>query len=214
MTNMRNVFCLTAVLILFISLPGSSQLYQRMQTPYQLNLTEEQLVKIQDVRLEFQKETLDIRTKFQHLYLELESLYLKNVEGEKIEAKIAQMNAVDLELEELYQTHRLKVRGLLTDEQKVIYDRLGGLGLGLGGFGGMGMGMGMGYGRGMGVGRGAGRGRGIGMGYGRGYGRGAGLGYNRIPGRGIMANPALGRGIRCPNFYYWQRGYDRYLDRR
>ena len=208
MRNMRNVFCLTAILILLFSLPGSAQRYWRTQTPYDLNLTEEQLVKIQEVRLEFQKETLDLRTRFHSLYLELEMLYLKKAGQETIDAKIAQMNSIDLELEELFQTHLLNISGLLTKEQQVIYDRFGGLGLGQGQYGGMGLG----YGRDMGVGRGAGRGRGIGLGYGRGYGMGQRVGNSRVPGRGLYANPALGRGIRCPNFYYWQRGYDRLRD--
>lgn len=194
--------------ILLSSFPGFAQRYWRMTSPYDLNLTEPQLIRIQEMRLEFQKETLNLRARFQTLYLELETLYLKNADQETIDAKIAQMNKIDLDLEEHFQTHISEVREVLTDEQKILYDRFGGLGLGPGGLGGLGAGMG----RGFAAGRAAGLGRGMGLGYGRGYGRGMRIGNSRIPGRGMMMNPALGRGMRCPYFYYWQRGYDRLRD--
>lgn len=202
------IFCFIFGFILLSSFPLSAQRYSRLASPYDLNLTEQQLVRIQEMRLEFQKETLNLRARFQTLYLELETLYLKNADQETIDAKIEQMNKIDLDLEKHFQTHISEVREVLTDEQKVLYDRFGGLGLGPGGLGGFGAGLG----RGLAAGRAVGPGRGMGLGYGRGYRRGLGLGYSRMPGRGLMANPALGRGMRCPYFYYWQRGYDRLRD--
>jgi hypothetical protein len=100
------------------------------------------------------------------------------------------MEKLNLELEQKYLAHRDQIREILTDEQKVMFDRWGGLGLGFGRMGGMGLGLGYGPG--------------VGRGFNRGWGRGfeSGRGWRRSPGMGMRM------GFRCPWFY--QRGLYRF----
>jgi hypothetical protein len=78
-------------------------------------------------------------------YMELDSLYLQNAEQPKIEGKIAELGQMELELDNQFEAHQQQISALLTDEQKVLFDRFGGLGMGPA----FGMGYGAGYGRGM-----------------------------------------------------------------
>ena len=182
---------IVVVLMLITASTSWAQRYPRSRMMYfnGLDLTEEQINMIQEKRLDFQKEILELRTQLQGQYLELRSLNLKGEPQEKIDDKISQIEKLSLELEQKYLAHRDQIRELLTDEQKAMFDRWGGLGLGLGRMDGMGLGLGYG--------------RGIGRGFDRGWGRGFGAG------RGWNRNPRMGRGMgfRCPMFY--QRGMNR-----
>jgi hypothetical protein len=185
-----------------------------------LDLTEEQFAAIQEQRLAFQKEILSLQTKLQTGYMELDNLYLQNSEQDKIDAQAAELDRMELELDERFEAHQQQIRGLLTDEQKVLFDRFGGLG--------MGPDFGMGYGVGLGRGYGAGYGRGGGRGMGRGaWGRGTAWnpdtryrdrytryrGYGRLPARGYTRDlgytraPArnLGRGTARAGAVYRMR---------
>ncbi len=154
-----------------------------------IDLTDEQFDRIEDLRLAFRNEILDLETKWHRLDLELEAMSRK---GQELDAKLKELDGLELEMDKKWDEHQAKVRSVLTDEQKVLFDRYGGLGMGLG--------PGAGYGaaprRGLrtGVGRGLGYGdaplsrRGI-----RSYGR-----YARY-GRGYGAG--MGRGYYCP----WRR---------
>jgi len=51
--------------------------------------------------------------------------------------KIAELDQMELELDKQFETHQQQISTLLTDEQRVLFDRFGGLG--------MGPGFGMGY---------------------------------------------------------------------
>jgi len=150
-----------------------------------IELTDDQLDRIEDLRLAFQNEILDLETKWRKLDLELEAMSRK---GQDLDAKLKELDGLELALDKKWDEHQAKVRSVLTDEQKVLFDRYGGLGLGLGfGPGGgagmnprwgmrMGAGRGLGYGWTPGMGRAA-RGYGLRGGYGRGYGAGMGRGY-------------------------------------
>jgi hypothetical protein len=172
-----------------------------------MDLTEEQLAKIQDFRLAFHKAILPLQSTIQTHYLQLRTLYAKNTEQGIIDEKIAQIDKLEIEMEQMFMDHQEQVRNLLTDEQKALFDQWGGLGLGMAGMG-FGMGPGMGYGRGFGRGFGAGFGRGFGRGFGgygrgyAGYGRGYagyGRGYAGY-GRGWFRGQGMGRGYWCPWF--------------
>ncbi len=196
------------ILILTLAIPASAQGQRWQAQPYNfLDLTEEQMAAIQEQRLAFQKDILSLRTQLMTGYMELDNLYLQNAEQPKIDGKIAELDQMELEFDNQFEAHQQQISALLTDEQKVLFDRFGGLGMGPA----FGMGYGAGYGRGMargggygmgygaGYGRGMARGGGYGMGYGAGYGRGAawsgrrgmgmspayGMGYGRAPARGI-----------------------------
>lgn len=185
MRKIRISLSIVVVLMLITASASWAQRNPRSRMMYfnGLDLTEEQINKIQEMRLDFQKEILELRTQLQGQYLALRSLNLKGEPQEKIDDKISQIEKLSLELEQKYLAHRDQIRELLTDEQKAMFDRWGGLGLGLGRMDGMGLGLG--YGRGVG----------------RGFDRSWGRGWSRGPGMG------MGRDFRCPRFY--QRGMNR-----
>jgi adenylosuccinate synthase len=112
------------------------------------------MVRIEEMRFQFEKEILPLETKLQTHYSELRLMYAKNQEQAKIDAKLNQIDKMEIELERRFEAHQMNIRNLLTDEQKMLFDQEGGFGMGLG----------MDYGRG------------YGQYYGRGYGRGPGMG--------------------------------------
>ncbi len=174
-----------------------SQSRARFTRPGVVDLTEEQLIKIQELRLAFQEELLPLRSQLQTGYLGLDLMEAKAEDQKKIDAKIAELTELEMELENRFLAHDQKIRELLTDEQKVLFDRWGGLGMGYG----PGWGGGRGYGRGAAWDRGYGRGGAWDRGYGRGvrwdrgYGRGAGWA------RGAGRFCPMGRGWSGRAFY-------------
>jgi Spy/CpxP family protein refolding chaperone len=192
-------FAMVFFLMTAVSGWAQEDLESEMMPYYGLNLTQEQIDKIQQMRLDFQREILELRTQLQGKYLELRNLYYKGESQETIDNSIAQIQKMSLELEQKYSDHLNQIRGLLTNEQKAMFDRWGGLGLGLGRWGG---GLGMGYGYGYGYGPGFGRG--FNRGWGRGFRPGWGGGWGQGPGMGMR----MGMGYRCPWFY--QGGFNRF----
>jgi Spy/CpxP family protein refolding chaperone len=182
------IFGILIAFVLMAALPGQAQRSWRqgIRPAYGMNLTEEQLARIQDVRLEFQKTCLPLRTQLQTLYLELRSLSLEGAEQAKMDAKTEQIDKLEMEMEKMFTAHQNQIRDLLTDEQKTVFDQWGGLGLGMRGMG-IGMGLGMGYGRG----------------FGRAWDRGFGQGWGRGMGRAWARGPGMGRGYWCP--WYQQK---------
>ena len=181
---MRKSIIIFGVLITFLliaALPGQAQRYWRqgVRPGYGLDLSEEQLAKIQDMRLEFQQECLPLRIQLQTLYLELRRLSFDGVDQAKIDAKTEQIDGLEMEMEKMFRAHQNQIRDLLTDEQKAVFDRWGGLGLG--------MGPAMGFGRG----------------YGRGWNRGVGQYWGRGMGRAWNRGPRMRRGYWCP---WYQQG--------
>ncbi len=127
-----------------------------------LNLSPEQIQKLDTLHANFFKETLPLRNQMTAAHMELRALWAQpNPDQGQIVAKQRQINALREQIQEKATRYRLEARALLTPEQQA---QLGPYGLS-GLFGGMGMGRGyeMGYGRGP-------------M-YGMGYGRGYGMGY-------------------------------------
>jgi hypothetical protein len=188
---------------------------QRSYTTGVVDLTEEQLLKIEELRLAFQEELLPLRSRLRTGYMELDLMEAKAEDPKKIDAKFAELTELENEIEKRYLAHDQEIRELLTDEQKVLFDRWGGLGLG--------MGYGPGWNRGHGYSRGASWGRGRGFGRGAAWSRGAGRGMARATAwdRSYMRNPRLGqsyaRGVRWDRGYArdgsWKRGYGRAVSR-
>jgi len=144
-----------------------------------LDLTDEQLDRIDKIRLAFQEEILPLEMKWNRLDLELEALSRK---GQSLDAKLKELEALELERDKKWEAHHEKVRAVLTDGQKVLFDRYGGLGLSLG--------------YGLGQGQGPAPRWGLRSGAGRGY-----RGYGRSPRYGRGFGPGMGRGYYCP----WRR---------
>lgn len=193
------IFGVFITFMLIAALPGQALQYwqQDMWPNAGMNLTSEQIQKIQELTLEFQKDILPMENELENLYMQVESQPYTSTGQAKLDAVYQRIDNLELALEKKYMEHDNKIRSLLTDEQKVLFDQWGGLGYGLGSMGmGMAPGLGLqrgyaGYGRGlgrayMGYGRGLGRGY---FGYGRGY-AGYGRGYAGL-GRGYTS---LGRG--------------------
>jgi hypothetical protein len=155
-----------------------------------LNLTDEQLAKIQEVRLAFVERIAPLRMQWQKELVNLDSLTMKGAGQTELEAANEALDKIEAELEKAYQDHRDEVRNLLNDEQRALFDRYGGLGLGLGWGANARWGMRPGWGRGFGPGWGPG----LRQGYRFGWGPGMGLGFRGPWGRGP------GRGYFCPWF--------------
>lgn len=207
--------------MLTLVLPGLAQRnwQPRMSPTAGMNLTSEQIAKIQELTLEFQKDTLPMETQLQTLYMEVGPLPYRDTEQAKFNAAFKKIDALEMELEKKYMGYENQIRALLTEEQKAFFDQWGGIGYGLERMGGMGLGMGLGMGFGR-ANRGYGRSYG---GYGAGYGgygrgnvgmtRGYSQGWNRGMGRAWNRGPGMGRGYWCPwfqqgrsnRFWNWRR---------
>jgi len=82
------------------------------------NLTKEQLEKLQALRTDFQKETVDIRNKMQLTRLELQQLWLADeLNEDAILAKTKECSALRTQLQEKAVQHRIKIRKIFTKEQ-------------------------------------------------------------------------------------------------
>jgi Spy/CpxP family protein refolding chaperone len=118
-----------------------------------LNLTPEQVQKVQALRESFFKETIPLRNELMSKKLELRSLWLKtNPDEEQILAKQKEINDLRAQLQEKATKNRLEMRKVLTPEQQAQLANLRGR-------------SGRGYGRGCGFGSGPAYGMGMGMGH-------------------------------------------------
>jgi Spy/CpxP family protein refolding chaperone len=170
----RSVF-LSLGLVFALAAAGQAQFRRLGAWSYpDIGLTDEQLDKVQEIRLAFQEEMLPLRMKWQKIQLSLDTLMRKDADQSRIDEQTKMLNEVDMEIEKKYLDHRTQIRDLLTEEQRVIFDRFGGLGLGRGWDWGPRPGWGMrpGLGRGFGPAWGSGMGRGFRSGWGGGLGRG------------------------------------------
>lgn len=83
-----------------------------------LGLTNEQVSKIESLRSEFLKETIDLDAQIQKKRLELGDLFRDpQAKQEKIEAVQKELNRLTAQKHEKAQAYRLKARGVLTPEQ-------------------------------------------------------------------------------------------------
>jgi hypothetical protein len=159
--------------------PPSSELWVDDYSAY-LGLTSGQNKKIRELQIQFLKETSSSRNTLDVGYLEIRALLNQpGSESSALLAKNKEIHAVEQKLQEKALQYALKIKAVLTDEQKALLPPgcLSGFLLGRG----YGLGPGRGLGRGLGLGPGSRLGRNMG----RGIGMGLGRGYTRGPGRGI-----------------------------
>ncbi len=158
--------------------------------PNPLGLSAAQQSQIQELMRKLQNECIPIWTKLQAKNMELMSLLRSpNADPSAAESKRKEISDLQAELQRNSLEARNAVRGLLTDEQKTLFDQMG-LGYGWGrGPCGLGLGPAWGYGGGRGFGRG-GRGRGSGS-YQESY---SGLGPGAAAAGWGLYGPRWGRG--------------------
>jgi len=136
-----------------MGLGPSADVYGPMGPGAGLNLTAEQIPKMQALQESYFKETMPLRNELMSKQLEMQGLWLQtDLDQEKILAKQKEISALKSQLQEKAIKHRLDVRKILTPEQQAQMGAFpggrGGWGPGCdmrGGFG-RGYGMGMGYG--------------------------------------------------------------------
>jgi hypothetical protein len=224
MKKMALISGMVFISFLFISQGLYAQRFYRDGPPieddyYDLNLTQEQMEKIDTLELELQKELSPLIAKLRSNYVVLDEL---EAQRSPDPTKINNVWDVIYRLEDDIQNkeilHEKKIRDLLTEDQKAVFDSYyaygtnpygrgdfgrGYFGSGPRGFRGSNYGYGgYGYGAGIGrnyLGRGAGR-LGLGYyGYGRGIARGnyGNMGYmGRGAGRSVYGNGRFFRGVR------------------
>ena len=139
-----------------------------------LNLTQEQINKINEVQVKFRSENSDLWNNLYQKQIELQGLINnQKADPSAVNSKIDEISKIRAEVQKKSVTHREEIKNILTDEQKALFGDAGmglnlipygrevaclGLGPRFGGRIGAGVGMGMGRGPcGMGLGRGAGR---------------------------------------------------------
>ncbi len=183
----KMIFQLSIVLALILSGSGWTQNARMRQAPNagryfyatNLNLTADQMTKLNELRSAFYNETADLRNQVQSKTLQLRSLML-DPQKNRSEITPVQRELLTLrqKLQEKALTMQIKARKLLTPEQLALLPRGSALGIGLG----------------------------LGFGAGRGYGLGicqAGLGYSP------KANPAMGYARSRNGFMRGSRGAGR-----
>ena len=86
------------------------------------DLTADQIQQIQKLKLQHQKEMLPLKTELKAKRLELKSLILENADQKKIDAKIDDIGKAMTKLMKKKVAHRMAIRKLLTEDQKVYFD--------------------------------------------------------------------------------------------
>ena len=88
-----------------------------------LNLSDEQKTKIEDLRLNFQKEKLPLQSKIRELKTNLKLESTKdNYDEKKVDQTLDQIEALKKEMYKKRIDHMRSVRNILTDEQKKKFD--------------------------------------------------------------------------------------------
>jgi Spy/CpxP family protein refolding chaperone len=88
-----------------------------------LNLSDEQKSKIEDLRLNFEKEKLPLQSKIRELKTNLKlELTKDNYDEKKVDQTLDQIEALRKEMYKKRISHMRGVRNLLTDEQKKKFD--------------------------------------------------------------------------------------------
>jgi hypothetical protein len=142
---MKKTAAFSLILALALSPTLFSQMRRGMMGNDPLQMTSEQMTKIKRMNLNYQKELIPIRMKLQEKNLELNNLMADMADQKNIEAKIEEMSAIYSDLLKKSVEHRSNILGVLTDEQKEMFNwNMGfGMGMGPGMMGMMGSGMGM-----------------------------------------------------------------------
>lgn len=173
-------FGLAAFCILFLSNPIFSQRYYRNAPAddyYDLNLTREQREEINRLDLELEKELTPLFSELRRQCIKLDQLELQeNPSYEEIDKVREKIYRLEDQIAEKEYQHQQKIRSLLTERQKAVFDSY------------------YGYRR-------YGYGRGLGRGY---YGRGRGrMGWGCRP---FRFQGRIGRGQARPGYYGYGRG--------
>ncbi|MBD3414983.1 MAG: periplasmic heavy metal sensor [Candidatus Aminicenantes bacterium] len=100
------------------------QMKQEMMCQSQLDLTPEQQEKIQKMKLQFQKEMLTLQTELKTKMLDLRALMTEKADSAKINAKIDEIAEARAAIQKKAYAHHMEVRNILTDEQKVTFDKM------------------------------------------------------------------------------------------
>jgi|GEM_PF-1287388 len=193
---MKKTFIISFAIIisfLFLSQQLFAQRYYRdnpriNNDPYDLNLTQKQLEKMDKLEIELEKSLSPLFSKLRTNYLKLDELELQRSPNHtKIDKAWEEIYSLEEEIEKKEIAHEENIRGLLTEDQRAVFDSYYGYGMGTGrGYYGRGQGgMGQGY---------YGRGSGYGAGYGSNYlGRGQGY-YGSRGGVGTLGQGYYSRG--------------------
>jgi len=131
---MKKIILFTTALFLGFSVlsaqPCANRMKAQAQKPgfsqkanFQSNFSEEQLVKMKELRLEYAKNSLEIKNKLKVLTAEYHGM----MTGEKqdlnaINKKIDQMQELKTQLFKMSTKHKLDVRNLMSEEQKIQID--------------------------------------------------------------------------------------------
>ncbi len=151
--------------------------------PNPLGLTPDQMTQVQEIANKWQEELLPLWADLQRKNLELEQLmWTPDPNSDEVEAKAKEIGDLQAVVHKKTVERQKAVRGLLTSQQKVLYDQQG---------------LVPGWGRGSG-GLGLGRGNG---GRGGGYGRGRGGWGGRFGGAGGVNGMQGGPGAASWGFY-------------
>ena len=159
--------------------PGGSGYGPGFQLNYRLlDLTDDQIIQMNDIRKEQSDQIIDLNTEYQKLRLDYRSLLMADKKDvDAINENIDKQTELQSKIMKMNVQFRTKIEDVLTDEQKELLGTRIGMGLNrndnIPGRG-LGQGQGRGYGRGYRQGFGRGAGRGYGRGYGRGFGAGSG----------------------------------------
>jgi len=149
---MKKTMLFMVMLTLVLAPSLLAQMGRGMMAGDQARLTSEQMNKIKQMNLKYQKEMMPIRMKLQEKNLELTNLMADMADKKKIESKIEEMSDIYSDLLKKSVEHRSNILSVLTDEQKEMFNWNMGFGMGMnpGMMGTMGRGMGM-MGTGMGM---------------------------------------------------------------
>ncbi len=226
MKKIALITCMVFISFLFISQGLLAQGYYRggpgiEDDHYDLNLTREQTEKIDKLELELEEELSPLISKLRSNYMELDELEAQgSYDPTKIKKIWDMINKLEDDIGNREISHEKKIRDLLTQEQRIIFDSYYGYGLNPNGRGGFGRGYfgrgfrgfrggNYGYGRAGRLGRSYyGHGRGIVrvVGMNRGY---SGFGTGRLSGPGnyrYYSRFSYGRGPGGAGLGQWYRG--------
>lgn len=96
---------------------------KRMDMCEQLNLTVDQQEKMHDLRVAHQKAMVPVQADLKLAHLELEELIRDSDTSKKLDAAIKNVNSLKASQYEKQIKHRLAIGKILTDEQKVFWQR-------------------------------------------------------------------------------------------
>ena len=88
-----------------------------------LELTEDQKEQIEELRISCQKDLLSLKNKLKVMDAELQEMVMaENPDSRAINKKIEGIGSIRTEIQKMQTSTRLKIRGLLTEKQRVLFD--------------------------------------------------------------------------------------------